>query len=48
LAQLDRRPGERTDDCRGVRRIDEQAHPCEHIAHLGPLEESCRSKLGAL
>ena len=42
LAQLDRRAGERAHDRGGVLRIDEQAHPGEHVAHLGALEERRR------
>ena len=40
LAQLDRRARERAHDSGGVLRVDEQAHPGEHVAHLGPLEEA--------
>ena len=39
LAQLDGGPGEGAHDGRRVVRIDEQAHPGEHVAHLGPLQE---------
>ena len=39
LAQLDRRPRERAHDRRRVLWIDEQAHPGEHVAHLGSLQE---------
>ena len=39
LAQLDRRARERAHDGRGVLRIDQQPHPGEHVAHLGPLQE---------
>ena len=40
LAQLDRRTRERAHHRGGILRIDEQARPSEHIAHLGPLAES--------
>jgi len=35
LAQFDRRTGKRAHHGGGVVRIDEQAHPGEHVAHLG-------------
>ena len=45
LAQLDRWTGECAYDRGGVLRIDEQAHPGEHVADLGPLEERTRGRL---
>ena len=39
LTQLDRRARERAHNRGGVLRVDEQAHPGEHVAHLGALEE---------
>ena len=39
LAQLDRRPGQRAHDGGGVLRVDEQAHPGEHVADLGALQK---------
>ena len=40
LAQLDRRARERAHHGGGVLRIDEQAHPCEHVAHLRAAQEA--------
>ena len=42
LAQLDRRTRERAHDRGGVVRVGEQAHPGQHVAHLGPLAERGR------
>ena len=39
LAQLDRRARERAHDGRRILRIDEQAHPREHVAHLRAAQE---------
>ena len=45
LAQLDRRARERAHDRGGIPRIDEQAHPGQHISNLGPLEKLRRALL---
>ena len=44
LAQLDRRPRERAHDGGRVLRVDEQAHPREHVAHLRPAQEARTSR----
>jgi len=46
LSQLDRRTRERAHDGRRILRVDQQAHPGEHIAHLCPPQEARRAGIG--